>query len=543
MPLVALSDHEAVSNRKTNPAAGWGGRGGPNRVEPVALPRFEVPFKLRPGEKIFTIGSCFARNVETELSRRGFQLPVWELFKRPDFAKLNLGIINNYGTPSIYNEIAWAFGEAPFVPKHHILEVREGKFADIHLEPSLRPEPFEAVLGRRTAIAEAYRTAASCSVVIMTLGLAELWFDSATGFYLNVAPRPSLIEKHPGRFQLHVLSFEEAFDYLDRAIAILRRNAPSLNVLLTVSPVPMMSTHRPIDVMVANTYSKALLRTAAETVVTKYDFVAYYPSFESVTLSDRAIAWMDDMVHVTRDMVALNVGRMIEAFIEDEAGAEEIRDRLSAVEKAKAAKPRGKEYCESFFRRNAEWSRTSREFAIEHARHLLSVGEPAQAHELLAAHGAPDVNVAILMGQALVALGRGGEAFDFLEPFSKRHNKSVLLWEQLLAAAMQSGDIDRVNAVLWRFHVSVTGRTAPAFLRAARWFAGREDKQRALVLAKAAMDEPLLNANALELAEILIELGELGLARRALELVVSPAGFEITRRNQLQAFLGTEPVA
>jgi hypothetical protein len=170
MPLLTLTAGEAVSNRKSNPVAGWGGRGAPNRVEPIALPTFEVPFKMQPGEKIFTVGSCFARNVEAELARRGFVVPMWDIFKRPEFAKLNVQVINNYGTPSIYNEIAWAFGERPFVPEQHLLEVSASKFADIHLIPTRKPEPWDEVLGRRNRIMEAYRTAAECRAVIMTLG-------------------------------------------------------------------------------------------------------------------------------------------------------------------------------------------------------------------------------------------------------------------------------------------------------------------------------------------------------------------------------------
>src|SRR5215510_6563682 len=102
MPLFVLSGADAVASRKTNPVATWGDRNAPNRVEPIATPAFKVPFRLEPGERIFTVGSCFARNVETELMKRGFQIPMRELFKRPEFAKLELTIINNFGTPSIY---------------------------------------------------------------------------------------------------------------------------------------------------------------------------------------------------------------------------------------------------------------------------------------------------------------------------------------------------------------------------------------------------------------------------------------------------------
>ena len=193
MPLAILSDVEAQENRKTNRGAGWGTRTGENCVEPVAVPHFTLPFKLKGGEKIFTIGSCFARNIESELRKRGFVIPMFDLFQRPEFKHLDASVINNYGTPSIYNEIAWAFGEEPYDPDMHIVEVIGNKFADIHLSPGMRAEPREVVLERRQAIFEAYKTAAECAVVVMTLGLSELWFDTHSGFYINVAPRPSQI--------------------------------------------------------------------------------------------------------------------------------------------------------------------------------------------------------------------------------------------------------------------------------------------------------------------------------------------------------------
>jgi len=539
MPLVILSDHEAVANRKNNPVAGWGGRGESNRVEPVAQPRFDVPFRFTPGEKIFTIGSCFARNVEGELVRRGFVIPMREIFRCPEFANVEPGVINNYGTPSIYNELAWAFGEAPFDPKEHILEVRNGKFADLHLSPGMRPDTWDMALARRKAIAEAYRAAADCSVVIVTLGLAELWFDTQTGAYINVAPRPSFIERFPGRFQLHVLAYEEAFDYLERAILILKKHAPQMRCLLTVSPVPLMSTHRDMDVMVANTYSKSLLRTAAEAIVVKYDFVTYYPSYESVVLSERQAAWMDDLVHPRDDMVAFNVARMVEAFVGDAGEEGAIGDAHSALEKARAAKARGPEFADIFFARHGEWSKTHLPFALEHARHLLKREQPEPALALVSAFPPSNLNVAILRAQALTALGRGEEARALLDPLCKPKVNSAPLWDALVAAALATDDTTTVNSVALRYAEALPFRAGPLYLKLAKWFAARGARRRARTLARAALDDNNnLNGTLLDLAELFIELGDLERARDAAGKVSLPVPFEKARLDRLQALLG-----
>jgi len=78
----------------------------------------------------------------------------------------------------------------------------------------------------------------------------------------------------------------------------------------------MGATHRDMDVLIANTYSKAVLRAAAEEITARYDFVEYYPSFESVTLSRRDLAWLDDQIHVSGDLVNLNIERMIAAYVD-----------------------------------------------------------------------------------------------------------------------------------------------------------------------------------------------------------------------------------
>ena len=50
----------------------------------------------------------------------------------------------------------------------------------------MRPDPQATVRQRRTIIHELNRQVIDCRVVIITLGLAESWFDTRTGRYLNL---------------------------------------------------------------------------------------------------------------------------------------------------------------------------------------------------------------------------------------------------------------------------------------------------------------------------------------------------------------------
>jgi len=334
MPLLTISGADAMANVKANPHASWPARGEiGSRLEPIARPGFTPSFRLVAGEKIFTIGSCFARNIEVLLEQQGFEIPTRAIIRSdPEFASIGQNILNNYGAPSILNEIRWALDPAhPFTEEQAFFEIYPGKFIDAHLNHALKPASIEVVRARRRAILNAYRAIGECRVVIITLGLAECWLDKLSGIYLNTAPRRSMIRAEPDRFELHVLSYDEVLDPIEQALALIRANGPDdLRVILTVSPVPLTSTFRADDVMAANCYSKSVLRTVAEAVTLRHDIVDYYPSYESVTLSERTHALQNDQVHPTDAVISINTSRMIRAYVG--AGAmdvEGIRDAIA----------------------------------------------------------------------------------------------------------------------------------------------------------------------------------------------------------------------
>lgn len=328
MPLFEISAKEILAARSAeNTAQVWPTREEKdNRVEPIAKPHFDVTFRLVPGESIFTIGSCFARNVESKLLDRGYRIPALDIFKREDFARIEPSALNNYGVPSIYQELAWALDpEFPFVPEASFSEVMPGKFVDNHLPVGIRPAPLEVVTARREAVRQAVAQVKDCRVIIITLGLTEVWYDKKHDLYINTHPRLKALEAEPDRYALRVLSFDETMTYLRKVADIIDRfGRPDTQIIVTVSPVPMGSTHRPVDVMVANTYSKSVLRTAAEHIVAERKNVHYYPSYESIILSDRKRAFKYDMVHVEQELVDLNVGRMVTGFAERSTDLEKM---------------------------------------------------------------------------------------------------------------------------------------------------------------------------------------------------------------------------
>jgi len=243
----------------------------------------------------------------------------------PDFETVGSRVLNNYGAPSILNELRWAFAEEGDIDEAALFYQLGQSWVDLHLQNTMKPTDLDTLRLRRRAIRQAYRSIAGCNAVIITLGLSEVWFDKATGYYLNMAPRRAMLRADPDRFELHVLSYDETRAMLFEAVELIRRHGrPGIQVLLTVSPVPLTATYRDQDVMVANSYSKSVLRAAVEEVVQAHDFVGYYPSFESITLSPRPEVYVEDEVHVTQEIIDLNIGRMVAAYTgEDEALTED----------------------------------------------------------------------------------------------------------------------------------------------------------------------------------------------------------------------------
>ncbi len=236
---------------------------------------------------------------------------------------------------------------APFDPAQHFYDMGGDKVADLHLGKRwTHPVARETALLRRAHVTQAYANLAQCRMLILTLGLAEAWYDAQLGLYLNSAPHKRLVSAHPERFRLHVLRQSDVVQSLTSLIALAsaKNTVGGLRCVLTVSPVPLITTFRPdMDVIVANAYSKATLRSAAEEIAYAYDNVAYFPSFESITLSERHVTWEDDQTHVRQPLVDMNVARMMARYVREDASAPSDPSILAQMALNKRAEDRPEE--------------------------------------------------------------------------------------------------------------------------------------------------------------------------------------------------------
>ena len=317
MPLRKLSAADAFANLKGNPHGRWPRADDPdNRFAYFADPAFSPSFRLEPGQRIFTIGSCFARNIETALAARGFDIPMLDFtIDKQEWGGDPLAVLNTYVPAVIAPQIRWAFGLEAFDLDRHAAEVRPGRFVDLQLTSGFRPMPGPVVISRREQINAVYRKLAVSHAVIITLGLIEAWFDHKSGGYINAAPPKSVAAADPGRFELHIQDYDQVMAELRALAHLLGEVCPTDHrIILTVSPVPLEATFTQGDVAVANCYSKAVLRAAAEAIVSEFPHIEYFPSYESVTLSERALAFTEDQIHVATPLVRFNVDRMIRRY-------------------------------------------------------------------------------------------------------------------------------------------------------------------------------------------------------------------------------------
>lgn len=288
------------------------------------VPRITPKFKLPPTANVFTLGSCFAREIETALIKRGMTVSSRpkEIESQADFpTKAGVTTIydlfNRYNVPSIVRELAHLSPSSNFdLGDQLIYEHADGLFDDLHYTAAVESAARSAVLQRRAWLREKLSTGyKQADVVIITLGLAEAWYDEGGGHYLNVISSPQMLRRYNDRFRVKLICYSEALQHLQEGLRFLQRDGK--RVILTVSPVPLQVTFLQTDIVLANAAAKATLRALCEEVTRDTPDVDYFPSFEMVTYSDHKLAWKPDGRHVQFGMVERITNAAIQAYFAD----------------------------------------------------------------------------------------------------------------------------------------------------------------------------------------------------------------------------------
>jgi hypothetical protein len=245
---------------------------------------------LRRGDRVVSAGSCFASNMIPWLEGSGLDYVRTEE-PHPAFAHLpeNLG----------YRSFSAAYGNI-YTARHlrQLMERATGDFQPAQdrwhedggvidpFRPGLRypaqsDEEFD-ILSRQhlRAVLDAFTAA---TVFVFTLGLTEAWESTLDGAVYPACPGTVAGEFDPGRDRFHNFSADEVRADLVGFIQRLRETNPGVRVILTVSPVPLIATATDQHVVVASSYSKAVLRVAAAEAAASMPQVCYFPALEIVT--------------------------------------------------------------------------------------------------------------------------------------------------------------------------------------------------------------------------------------------------------------------
>jgi hypothetical protein len=255
-------------------------------VDPVTT----LPFRIAPGERVATAGSCFAQHLARSLGGFGIPPLVTEHFaggagvRDEGFGVFPARFGNLYTTAQLLQLFERAYGLRrprlrawrlpggglvdPFRPR-----VQAGGYPDI--------DALEADRARHLAAVR--RMFETCDVFVFTLGLTEGWVATEDGAAVPLHPGVLGIATPPGAWRFDNAGFTDCHGALAALLDALRSVNPAVRIMLTVSPVPLVATFEDHHVLVSTTASKAILRAVADQACRDDPGIAYFPSYEIIT--------------------------------------------------------------------------------------------------------------------------------------------------------------------------------------------------------------------------------------------------------------------
>lgn len=284
----------------------------PAEVDPVGT--FDL--RITAETKVATAGSCFAQHIARYLSNSGYCYYVAEpghpIVPASVRAKNNYGLFsarygNIYTARQLWQLFQRAYGK--FEPAEGVWQEAPDVFLD-PFRPTTQPggyisvEEFEA--DRAQHLAAVRVMFETLDVFVFTLGLTECWRSREDGAVFPLCPGVEGGEFDPDRYEFYNQPVEDVVADLEQFRNALASINPAAQIVFTVSPVPLVATAEPgAHVLAATTYSKSVLRVAAETMRKRFDNVHYFPSYEIITGAfNRGAYYAPDLRNVVEDGVS-----------------------------------------------------------------------------------------------------------------------------------------------------------------------------------------------------------------------------------------------
>ena len=229
---------------------------------------------------IASMGSCFAREIKDALIQKEYAY-IQEEMQHPASKQASAAWERVYNTFSIRQIFEYTFKQwKPDLRwwKAPVSGTIQDPYRRIILYDTL--EAAEADFEKHCAASR--MALEKAEVLILTLGLTELWEDNIDGSVLCLPSGPYVNEGGDmSRYRFRVSRYGENLENLERIYAILSAHNPKCKLIMTVSPVHLWATFRKdVDVISASWNSKATLRAAIDEFVACHPNVFYFPAFE-----------------------------------------------------------------------------------------------------------------------------------------------------------------------------------------------------------------------------------------------------------------------
>lgn len=238
------------------------------------VPSISFPFRLTHQQAVLCYGSCFAEHMASRLQERKFKAQ-----------------LNPFGIT--YHPLQIAAGLSALLQGHTLTSTDLFQHNELwqtfefHSQFS-HPEKEQALQQMNDSLRGAAQFLQQVDLLIVTLGTAYGFIEKETGKLVNNCHKLPADHFTRKRFQPGEIILP-----LEKALLGLKERRPTLEVLLTVSPVRHIK-----DGMLENQRSKAALLLTVADLAERLEFVHYFPAYELVMDDLRDYRFYSgDMVH------------------------------------------------------------------------------------------------------------------------------------------------------------------------------------------------------------------------------------------------------
>lgn len=284
---------------------------------------------LGPDTKVFAMGSCFATEIRKALVKEGYTVypnylgvkynRAHQVFdkipERDAIAHYDTFVIRQEfeAALGVWTDRAESFYEVTGAPVNKLLQ------KDTVYQDPTRKLVYGATLEFLKDLADKIDSKVRegidiADVLVITLGLTEVWRLNATGRYFCRPPGTGYGGGSGDIATFRQSTFVENYENMRATLDLLFSRYPNKQIILTVSPVPLGRTYTNQDIGTANMESKSILRAVAAQICREYSSnVAYFPSYEMATIMPWPV-FQEDKRHVLPEFAERVVSQFKRAF-------------------------------------------------------------------------------------------------------------------------------------------------------------------------------------------------------------------------------------